>query len=172
MDLDPGVLEQYQQAAGLVKKLYDSPKTRGKFLEAVKTLNPDAYIPQVDDVNPIVEQIKAVDKRITDFIEGQNKGKRDAELSEARAALRAQGYQEEGIKKIEELMIKENIPSHEAAELLFKKRNPQAPVTPPAFRSDRIFDETDESDKALLADEDAWAEREAVKVLNEMALGR
>jgi hypothetical protein len=81
---------------------------------------------------------------------------------EGRAKLRADGVMQEGIEAVEKLMEDEGIPSHEAARLLYERRNP--PPEPAVTGGSRwnFFDRTaeaanDTAFKALMdGDDDAW----------------
>jgi len=147
----------------LMDQLLKSPKTRRDAEKLIKTLHPEAVT--TDDVAaPYIERIDELAKDFREFRKNFEGEKLDAKLNSQIQQLRDDGYTEEGITKIKEIMVKEQIPNAIAASKLWDKANPPPPPEPANFQpTDWGFGrKTDDKDLTLLfQDEDAWAEKEA-----------
>ncbi len=104
-------------------------------LRIQKTLYPDSAIPELEvservsaNVKSVEEKLDAVMKRLEDRDNKSEENRRTAELQDRVAKgqnyLTGLGYNADGIKKIEELMLAENIASYAAGAALFEKLNP------------------------------------------------
>ena len=158
--------------------LLKSLETKGgtKFFKAVKEILPDMKIPEVDLAAPIEQSIAELNKRFDGFEKHLKDAGSEANRIEKRAALKAEGWTDEGLTKVEEMMKKDGIGSYDAAAALFEKRNPK-PKAIPAGRTSGRWDwhkegDKDESVKALFADPESWAENETVKILDEFDAAR
>ncbi len=149
----------------LMDQLLKNPKTRRDAEKLVKTLYPDTTT--TDDLAaPYVEEIKSVKAELEEFKKSRNDEKMDAKLNAQLDQLRADGYTDEGLEKIKELMVKESLPNALAAAAFWEKLNPKTVTASSAFQpTDWGFGrKTDDADlKLLFDDEDAWADREARK---------
>lgn len=116
----------------------NNPKTRRQMLEIQKTLNPDAVIPEIDAADHVMSAVKQVsdkvDAMLTKLSErdtAADDARRTSALQEKMAAgqrmLREHSYSEEGITKIEALMLAEGIVSYAAGLALFERQNPAPP---------------------------------------------
>jgi hypothetical protein len=172
VEIDENELAILRGAHKLLDQLHTSPKTRRSFQKAVKELHPST-ITDEDRVNeaPEVQRLSKLEKTVTDFIDGFNTKVQDAEIGSAFGRLRDQGYTDEGIEKIKKLMVDRKIADPEAGAALFDKINPAKELPPSGFQpSSWNFGGmgSDEPDtKLLFENEDAWAEREAMKVIRE-----
>src|SRR5581483_12252810 len=109
--------EDFQKSQALrqtVAKLWANPTARKKLQEAEKVLNPNIAT-EDDIVKPYVEKLDATQKQLNEYIEQQKKEKEEAEQKRAidtiqarmaagKAQLKKEGYTDEGIKAIEDLM--------------------------------------------------------------------
>lgn len=118
-----------------VQAMLGNPDARRKLLEAEKIVNPQAAIPEIDSAKPLEDKIAALQKQIDDDkkarAEKDEKDETERKLAQlngkwekGREKLREQGYTEEGIKKIEELMASKNIIDHEDGLTIYEKHNP------------------------------------------------
>lgn len=155
----------------LMDQLLKSPKTRREAERLVKTLYPDTQT--LDDAAaPYIERLDKTEKRLDEFLKGQQESKLEAKFESQVQALRDEGYTDEGIEKIKEIMVKEQIPNAIAASKLWDKQNPPKAQEPAGFQPTGwgIGGTTEDADLQLLfKDEDAWAEKEARKVWAEEA---
>ena len=149
----------------LMDQLLKSPKTRREAEKLIKTLHPEAVT--TDDVAaPYIERIDGLEKKLDAYFKDQQGKELDGKLASQIAQLREDGYTDEGIEKIKEIMVKEQIPNAIAASKLWDKANPPAPAENSNFTPTDwgIGRKTDDKDLTLLfQDEDAWAEQEARK---------
>ena len=120
---------------------------------------------------PEVQRLNKLEKTVTDFIGNFTTKEQDAEINAAFGRLREQGYTEEGIGKIKQLMVERKIADPEAGAALFDKINPAKPLEHSGFQPTSWNfggmgnDEPDT--KMLFENEDLWAEKEAMKIIRE-----
>lgn len=172
VEVDETELQILRGAHKLLDQLHTSPKTRRQFQAAVKQLHPSTVTDE-DRVSeaPEVQRLNKLEKTVTDFITGAQTREQDAEINAAFGRLRDQGYTDEGITKIKQLMVDRKIADPEAGAALFDKINPANAMPPSGFQPTSWNfggmgnDEPDT--KLLFENEDAWAEREAMKVIRE-----
>ena len=153
----------------LMDQLLKSPKTRQQAERLIKTLHPEAVT--TDDVAaPYIERIDGLEKKLDAHFKKQTDDALDAKLNAQISQLREDGYTPEGIEKIKQIMVREQIPNAIAASKLWDRENPPKPQENSNFApTDWGFGrKTDDVDlKLLFDDEDAWAEKEARKAWDE-----
>lgn len=146
-----------------------SPKTKRDLQKLVKTVHPnvvtddDLAEPTIAPLKAELEELKAFKKKYEDDqIESQFTSKFDQ--------LKKDGWTEDGIEKLKDLMVKRQIPDVDAAAALFERQNPAPRPLSPAIKSNdwNIGDPGDDKFKRLLEDPDRFARDEAAKVLNEV----
>jgi hypothetical protein len=114
--------------------LSKSPSTRRKLLESQKEAFPDVVIPELDAAKPVIEVAEAVRKELADFKKEQEeryKKEQDERLTNDRSAKWEAGRNrllQEGLKAVEDLMVKKGIADHDDGRIIFEKLNP--PATP------------------------------------------
>lgn len=122
-----------------IAAILKTPSARRKLLEAQKEVFPDAAIPEIDGVKPALDAAEAVRKEFADFKAEQEKLRKEDEqrrLDSERVGsweagqrkLRERGVTEEGLKAVEDMMVKKGIADHEDAWIIFERTNP--PATP------------------------------------------
>lgn len=172
VEVDETELSILRGAHKLLDQLTASPKTRRQFQSAVKQLYP-ATVTDEDRVNeaPEVQRLNKLEKTVTDFLETQKRRDDDNETTAAFGRLRDGGYTEEGITKIKQLMVDRKIADPEAGAALFDKINPATQLPPSGFMPTNwnfgAMADSEADTKLLFENEDAWAEREAMKVIRE-----
>lgn len=135
VEIEESELASLQAVNKFVDAGLKNPKTRTTLLGVQKTLNPETVIPELDAadgvlkaVNAVAESVAALKKDIDDTRTTQAEAVRTSELqgrvSKGQDYLRGHGYNEEGIKKVEDLMLQENIASYAAGLALFERLNP------------------------------------------------
>jgi|SRR5215469_7155457 len=142
----------------LVGKMLKNPEARRRVLEAQKIIDPNTVIPEIDSAKPVHDAVTALgdkfDKALAEIREERTKEKEEKRLEELKGQwrsgqqfLREHGYNEEGIKKVEELMEARGIASHEDAAKIFEFDNPPPPPSTPAGSgSFNLFDVQDKTD--------------------------
>lgn len=137
IEIDEAQLLDLKNASGTLGLLLGNPKTRGTVLKAVKEIRPDVAIPEVDAAAPVQAGIAEMQKELAEFRASVAKEKEEREHAEkqakalsrweqGKAELRSEGWTDEAIGKIEELMEKEGIASHAAGAAYFERLNPPA----------------------------------------------
>ena len=154
-----------KQLKELVGSMLKNPEARRRVLEAQKIVKPDTAIPELDAAKPVQDAVAALgtkfDEALKEIREEREKEKEDARMAKLQTRwrdgqnfLREHGYNEEGIKKVEELMEARGIASHEDAAKIFEFDNPPLPpATPAGSGSFNLFEVQDKGDdfKELLA---------------------
>ncbi len=126
--------DAYAPSKVLLDKLGSNPKTRGRVLELMKEANPDLVIPELDAAKPFIDKLdktqKELDdlkKQLADDAKAREEHKRNSEvdgrIESGRALLRKLGYNDDGIKGVEEVMQKRGLADYEAAEAYFEREN-------------------------------------------------
>jgi hypothetical protein len=163
-------LKRVNDVATLIGK---NPKARAMLQQAVVEVAPDQAGPEHYLRSEFTEAIGGIREDLAKDREERAKEKQEREAEDAqrklenrwlegRAKLRADGVMQEGIEAVEKLMTDEGIPSHEAARLLYEKRNPPPePVVTGGSRwnfFDRAADAAnDTAFKALMdGDDETW----------------
>ena len=133
---------RHKRVLDAVTKMAKHPKA-AKLLEAAnKELDPNAATPLADADAKLKEPVSALEKKIDEFIASQaenatkaDKAAKEAALKEkwesGRAALKADRWNDEGIKALEDFMEKHGIVDHQIGLAAFEKINPPpAPAMP------------------------------------------
>ncbi|HSR75962.1 MAG TPA: hypothetical protein VLN57_05190 [Xanthobacteraceae bacterium] len=138
-EIDEGVLAQFQNVDAFVRRGLANPKTRRKILEVQKTLNPDTAIPELDESDPLREEIKTLRSEWQTEREARAEAERTREekerlgqltskWSEGQILARKRGYADEGLNNLEKFMEEHSIGSHAAAIPYYEQLHP--PPTP------------------------------------------
>jgi hypothetical protein len=181
IEVDETVWNNTRGVVGLADALLKNPKTRRKYLEAVKEIMPNASIPEIDAAAPIQAHVSDIDKKMSDFMskiderlsksdEARARRTVDRSIDEGRKMLKSRGYTEDGIKKIEELMESESIPDYNNATKLYEFDHPLA--TPGRPSRANMFDFIDETSKSGEQQNDYIKQLMATKGEDENVLNR
>lgn len=157
VEIDERELATYKQVYGFVTTALNNPKTRRKILEADKTLNPEKAIPELDESNPLHDELKALREDIAKEREERraveeakktedSKAEWDRQWSRGQQKLRDLRVSDEAIQQIETLMHDRNIVDHEAGLALFEKMHPPAPPVMSGSSRFGWFDGADRED--------------------------
>ncbi len=150
------------------KKLLDQmlkPKYRSKTQAIIKELYPDEVVTEADIAAPYVERLDKLDKKLSEFIDGEKGKVLDSKLDQGIAYLKKdRDFTDEGIEKLKKLMIDKEIPDIVVAADHWERQNPPKPqepsiLAPTDWGFGRKSEDTDWNE--LFQDEDAWAEKEA-----------
>lgn len=162
VEIDETELANLRGVAGVMQKMLNNPKTRGKILEAQKVLNPDAVIPEIDSAAPLKDAMVQLHKEVQETQKMIRTDKEEREASKARevlegkwaegrAAARKAGYMAEGLEKLEKFMEEKGVADHEIAIAAFEKLNPpEEPVFSSGSRFDAFTAPSEGDDMKLL----------------------
>lgn len=188
VEIDETQLASLQNTAKAVQSLLKNPKTRLKVLEAYKENFPEAPVPELDAARPVMGRIENLEKAVIDFMKNERES-REQERTEARLAeiraqaeqgrqmLRSRGYNDDGIKKLEEFRDQKGLVDYNDAIRLYELDFPPAQVAEPSsgmnlfdiMHNDRSSD--DEFNKRLhesLGQDDSVVDRMARQAIQEM----
>lgn len=139
VEIDETELLNYRNITTAVQKMLANPKTRPMLLEAQKTINPNAVIPELDAAKPVFAAVNAMNEKVKALEAQREADKAEAQKEKTLTALRSQweegrakarraGYTTEGLEQLEQFMETKGIADHEIAMPAFERLNPQAPV--------------------------------------------
>lgn len=139
VEVEEHELANSRKLGGLVKAIMGDPEARKLMLQAHKKVDPNASIPEIDQVNTVEAATAAVRKEFADFRAEQIKKEADAaeaarlsglksKWDQGRDALRSKNYTADGIAAVEKLMEERGIGDHADAAIIFERLNP--PATP------------------------------------------
>lgn len=136
VEIDEAELASLRNIREFTNTAFSNPKTREKMLRVQKDLNPEASVPEIDAadrvmgaVDKVMERVEAMSKRMDDREKNEREteatGRATRRLQEGQELLARNGYNAEGVKKIEDLMVERGISDYEAGLVLFEKKNPK-----------------------------------------------
>lgn len=142
IELDEEEILRLRRVEKTVGDMFKHPKAKLLLQEAHKTVDPNAITPDLDAQKPLDDRFKqlsdqnaALAKQISD--DKAEREQRDAQLAlKSRVdggidRLRSQGWTEEGIKGVQDIMEKNGILDPEIAASHFEKLHPpQMPISP------------------------------------------
>jgi hypothetical protein len=160
----------------LMDQLLTNPKTKHVVERAIKEIHP-AVVTDADRAQPLIAAITNVNKKVDQTINYLRSKELDGALGAQFDKVKTDyGFTDEGIDELKKFMIAEKIPQAEAAAALWQRRHPPAPPQAPSLFAPQEWGfgrvGTDEDRKLLWTNEDAWAEKQARKVLEEIAKGQ
>lgn len=140
IEIEEGDLLAKNNVVQAMQELLGNAQARDLVLRARKIVKPDAVIPELDARAPVEAALAQVNETLAklqkdraDEIAANEAEKKTRKFAQAwddqKAGLRAQGYTDEGIARIEEHAAKEGIPSLRAAAADFDRLNPPATVS-------------------------------------------
>jgi hypothetical protein len=163
---------EYRQLAAartLLGTMAQRPDTKRATERIIKHLIPQ-YTTSDEHQLPIIQEVAKTSQKLDKLIQDQENAKIDSGLAQSFQRLSDAGYTADGIGEIKKLMIDRRIPDPEAAAALFDKRKAPSPMVPSALAPTRWnFGEAngDKDMELLFKDEDAWADREAIRAWND-----
>lgn len=166
IEVDEAEWNRSQALTAVASKIVANPAARRRLEEAHKLVDPNAATPMLDQDKLQNEPINALKTELSDQIAALKKEREDErreqtlvtiadKQTKAIAGLRRQGYTDEGVKAIENLMTAKGLLDVEDAVAIFERQNPPpTPSTPGGITGDRwnFADQvTDNSDKDIAA---------------------
>jgi hypothetical protein len=158
VQIDEAELLQYKQLHGAAQAILANPESRKLLHKAQKIVNPQARIPEVEieeavnaQVGGVQTELKALREQMVADAQAREAERQAAEINKTwdkqRSELRARGFTEDGIAKIEQHALSESIPNLRAAANDYLAMNPPpAPEAPSGFGSWDFFGEAPEKD--------------------------
>jgi hypothetical protein len=182
-DAELAVLRNSQ---ALLAKLNGDARTRPLIEQAVKVHHPEVETeadvgarlakPHIEQftaevVTPLQEELKALREQR----EAQATQTTQAQMEAAFGQMRQRGFTDDGIERVKALMVERSIPDPLAAAALFNELNPPAPQEAPGWTPaawNYAETATDNDLKGLFANPEAWGDKTAATVLNEIRVGQ
>lgn len=162
-EIDDARLRDLLAAEELIKRAYSNKETKREFEKIAKKVNPNA-ITVDDQLEPYVKDLKDELAELKEWkkeMQGNISSYSDAEQIKN---LRKNGYTEDGIKAIKDIMEKESIKSYEVAAAYWDKVQSPAPVAPngisPSMWNFQGDGEEDASMDLLNKNPDAWQDKQ------------
>lgn len=162
-----------QGSRQLMDQLLKSPKTKRDTEKLIKTLHPETVV-STDYDEPIMERIGGLEKKLDDYFKSEADKRIDQQLTTGFDELRKSGLTDDGIEQVKKIMLEKRIADPIVAGAFFEKMNPPKAAEPSSLTPTSWGfggQSTDEDIKSLFADEDAWADRTAVRVWNQAKQG-
>ena len=141
VEVDENELAALRRVTGFVNSALANPETRQTILMAQRKLNPNVPIPELDAAKPVQDALAELRNEMKADREAREAEKREREAASVEAKARQQwnqgrkslhkaGWNDEGVKVIEEFMEKRGIADHEVAAAAYEKMHPapEAPV--------------------------------------------
>jgi len=143
VEIDETELQQSTSARRFLETLMRNPKARRKVLEAQKEVKPDdPMLKELEQPDPVEELRASYSKELSELkkelAEKEAKREQDEKLSSLKrieddgiAKLKSEGWTEDGIKSVKEIMDKKGIMDPLDAAAIYEKAHPPAtPVMP------------------------------------------
>lgn len=181
VEIDDAELATLQAGKKLLEQINGDPKTRSLLTKAIKAHYPNTrtdedvaaevaqpYIERVEGVaTKLQEQLDALTAERTAAADARAKG----DMSSAFDRLRqTYGYNDDGIDRIQKLMIERNIADPEAAAALHERLNPTPAQTRSSWEPDSWNlkeDAVDHDVAGLFSNPDLWADKRIGQILME-----
>jgi hypothetical protein len=160
-------LQGRRQVADFVESIYNDPQLNKEAKALVKKKYPNLQIPDYDLESKIEGRFAAEKKQRDDAEKAAKQKKLDEEIATSRKRVQDEyGLSDEGMKKLEDLMLERNIGDYEAAAVYLASKTPKT--------SDPTLDSgywnhgakfKEESFKEIAADPEGWARKEIMKAV-------
>lgn len=142
VEIDENELVQLRRLQGVAQKITANPEAKKLLEKAYKTVEPNAPTPTLDQEKLVQEPLAEANKRIA-ALEADLKKDKDERENQSKLAqlneqvekgfskLRAEGWQDDGLKKVDDLMKEKGILDPLIAAAFIEKNTPRPdPVTP------------------------------------------
>ena len=141
-EIDETRLGSLTAVAQIADALLKNPKTRKKYLEAVKEARPDLPIPEIDAAAPVQSEVAEIKKMVTDTLEKFAKERDDEKQDRLLSSVKERyakgkqdlvdlGYTPEGIADLEKFMETNGLTDVSLARKAYEFDNPRpAPARP------------------------------------------
>lgn len=142
VEVDENELLQLRQLSGVASRMIQNPQAKRLLEQAHKMVDPNAVTPLLDQEAAIMSPIEEIRKEFADFKaetakekaereKAEKLGAIDRQIEEGVSQLQRDGWQEDGIKMVRDLMDERGITDPLiAAAYIEKKHPPQQLATP------------------------------------------
>ena len=163
IDVDESELASLRTVDGILKGMLANPASRKLVLQARKIQDPNAAIPEIDAAVPVRAEMEEIRKMLADreakdaareaaLVERDRVASFEKSWNKQKSTLRSQGWQTEGIERVESFAQERGLPDLEAAAALYEKQNPPPPpVQPSGSGSWGFFDKPEDDGKFVQA---------------------
>jgi hypothetical protein len=142
VEIDEEELRSLQTMKGVLGKIAADPKRKAQLEQLHKAVDPNVPTPTTDQFKPIQEAVESVTKTISDFekrqTEKEEKAAADLKLNALKsqmdgglADLKRQGWFDDGIAKVKEIMESRGLFDVNDAVAIFERNNPPPPPAMP-----------------------------------------
>jgi chorismate mutase len=177
-------------ARALMDKMANKPEQRQRLLKLVKETAPELHIPEIDQLDPIRTDLAKVRDELMGEVQGLKKAREEeatnskisAKIESERTKLRKQGWDDEGIAKVEARMQQEGFVNYAAAAALVEKEETKPATFGDLDSYDKSWNffapgsqEEEGSYKDLLASPNGWKKfqnQEVRKFFDDKRAGR
>lgn len=178
-EIDDNTWTQVQNLDAFVRRGLANTKTRRKMLEIQKELNPEIPIPELDESDPIREELKTLrsdwQKEREERAEKERMDGLVSKWNAGKAFARKKGYSDEGVERLEAFMQEHGLPNHEAAIPYYEQLHPPpVPAVGSGTRWDFFGPQPDETlDMKLLYEgkDDEFLQKTIADTLNKVRSG-
>lgn len=166
-DAEYNFLQSRKQVADFVESIYNDPQLNKEAKALVKRKYPNLQIPDYDLETKIEGRFAAEEKKRKDAEEADRQKKIDADIAASRTRVQQEyGLTDEGMKKLEDLMVARNIGDYEAAAIYLASKEPKTsePDYNSGFWNHGAQFKTD-GFKEIVGDPEGWARKEIMKAV-------
>jgi hypothetical protein len=146
-------------------------KDRRTLLKLVKEHFPDTVIPEIDASAPYEDRLTKIEAQLADREREKAEEGAKRTIAAERRKLREQGWDDEGIEKIEARMRETENPDYESAAAWAEKQLPKDKPLPTTFATQRYNwftpPEKDDGTELLMKNPRSFQDREIAKFLAE-----
>lgn len=142
VEIEEAELLAREQVFQAVNQMMNDPKARPYLLRARKEADPNASVPEIDNLAPVVRVLGDFKKELAEERAARAKEREEEanqrrleqatrQVEEVRGRLKASGWTADGIAAVEKLAEERGIFDLEAAAALHEKMNPPPPPAEP-----------------------------------------
>ena len=153
-----------KQVADFVESIYQDPTLNKEAKALIKKKYPNLQIADYDLENKFEARLDAEKKAREDAEAATKQAADDASWRKKRSEVQEQyGFTDEGMKELEDFMVKENVGSYEVAATYKATKDPK---TSEATYHDHRWNHTKQDGfKEIAQDPEGWAENEILKAI-------
>lgn len=157
-------LQGRRQIADFVESIYNDPSLNKEAKKLIKKKYPNLQIPD-HDLEEKIESRFAAEKKARDDAEATVKRKKqDDEIAATRKRVQEDyGLNDDGMKKLEDMMVERNIGDYEAAAVYFASKEPR--TSEPTYDNQFWNHHNKDEFKTIAADPEGWARKEILRAV-------
>ena len=169
MSLEGKSVEEIQALAELAERMNADPRTRSTFLQAAKTLNPTASIPEIDIPASLQQRFAEPLKQLGALTKKAQEREIQDQINARRQEIMAAGVSAEEVPKVEKLMVDKGIANHATAvEFMRAQERNSQPTAASVGQGIRRLERPTIDMKAIGGDLKGWSYQQANAMIDEM----